>query len=406
MHFFKILQSATVYWAMTQNMTTTKPNRIFGRQVITASLAARKPGNKIQELPVKLTLGHDCEVYSEDWSKCYHSFPVVDGKIEQEPDGLIHITYTRLSQGQPQTFEFLLRYDRFDLLNNIFNPGGEGGRKGGDGGTMTIVGFDDVLHFACETQTQQNIDKFKQYLESQAKKRVMFLASSMEISQPLLSAIAVEFRMRFPRIEQENWTEAFEVLWFEFVAFCVSLWTQCLKAAIEPHTGPNSFEYFRRLAASIAALIAKGADVFQVDRREFLIAVRKFLDTGDPSDIPPASRAIVADVELALGNVRKRWLLQLTDLFEFSQLFSASIAIGQAVAKETPELKALNDILSSWALSLVNNLTRGPKTADFRNGIEKLSVAVLKATDNQRYSPEFHCTLALWKLSELVKTTD
>ncbi|OHS93218.1 hypothetical protein TRFO_40505 [Tritrichomonas foetus] len=387
-------------------MANAKVPRIFGRQVLSAAICARKPNNKIQELPVKLTLGHgDCEVYSEDWSKCFHTFQVADGKVEQEADGLIHFTYTRTTQGQQQNNEFLIKYDRFDLINNVFNPSGEG-RRGGDAGSMTIVDYNDVIQFACEAQTQQNVDKFRQYLEAQAKKRVLFLASSTEISQSLLSAIAVEFRMRFPQIEQENWTEAFEVLWFEFVAFCVSLWTQCLKAAIEPHTGPNSFEYFRRLAASIAALIAKGADVFQVDRREFLLAVRKFLDTGDPSDIPSASRAIVADVELALGNVRKRWLLQLTDLFEFTQLFSVSIAIGQAVARETKELKTLTDMLSAWALGLVNNLTRGPRIIDFRNGVEKLSVAVLQATDNQRYSPEFHCTLALWKLSELVKASD
>jgi hypothetical protein len=235
---------------------------------------------------------------------------------------------------------------------------------------------------------------------------VLFLACSTDISHSLLSAIAVEFKMRFPQIEQENWTEAFEVLWFEFVGFAVSLWTQCLKSTIEPHTGPNSFEYFRRLTASIAGLIAKGADVFHVDRREFLIAVRKFLEQADPSDIPAASRAIVNNVELALGNVRKRWLLQLTDLFEFTQVFSAAIAIGQGIVHESKEVQVVSKMLSSWALSLVNNLIKGPRIVEFRGAVEKLAVAVLQATNGQRYSPEFHCTLALWKLSELVKASD
>lgn len=378
--------------------------RIFGKQVLSASLCVRKPNNKLQEMPVKIALGgREFEVYSEDWTKCFHLFLISDGKIEQDPDNLIHITYTRSQQGQPTNFDFLLKYDRFDILNNTFNPPG---RAQGEGGSMTLVSFNDVINFACEGQ---NVETFKKYLTAQAKKRVMFLASSdSEISPSLISAIAIEFRMRFPQIEQENWAEAFEVLWFEFVAFCVSLWTQCLTTAIEPHTGPNSFEYFRRLASSIAALIAKGADVFQVDRREFILSVRKHLNSGDPSDIPATSRAIVSSVGLALGNIRKRWILQLTDLFDFTQLFSASIAIAHSVSPDetSKEMSNLSSFLSSWAISLVNNEVKGPKISDFKGSIEKLAVALLKATDSKRYGQDFHCTLALWKLSELTRATE
>jgi hypothetical protein len=63
-------------------------------------------------------------------------------------------------------------------------------------------------------------------------------------------------------------------------------------------------------------------------------------------------------------------------------------------------------MLSSWALSLVNNIIKGARMIDFRNGVEKLAVEVLRAMDQQRYQPEFHCALALWKLSELVKASN
>lgn len=382
--------------------------RIFGRQILSVSLCIRKPNVKLQEIPVKLALSHtDCEVYADDWSKCFHSFPIAEGRVEQDGDGIIHFSYAHVVQGSVQNQEFLVKYDRFDVINNAFNQ--YEGKKANESSStvVSVVPFNDVIQFSCEAQTQVNLDKFKQFVEAQARKRILFLSSSSDVSQPFFIAIAIEFRMRFPQIDQENWTEAFEVLWFEFVAFCVSLWSQCLKTAIEPHTGPNSFEYYRRLTASISTLIAKGADVFQVDRREFLNAVRKFLDTGDPSDIPSTSLAIVNDVELALGNVRKRWLLQLPNLFEFTQIFSASIAIAQSVLEEDiRELKVLSNMISSWALGIVNNITKAPRITDFKSALEKLSIAVLKATDTKRYDPEFHCTLALWKLSELVSNSD
>jgi len=375
--------------------------RVFGRQIIDAFLVVKK-GNKTGEFPICCSLGHgECEIYSTDWKKCYHTFQIADGRAEMEGDNVIHFEYRR--QGQPA--EFFMRYDRCDLILNAFAVN-QPEKKVGEGNTMTPVSINEILSFGSSLPINLANAIFKPHLEAQARKRVMFLASSSEISDSIVLSIACEFRMRFPHIEPENWTEAFEVLWFEFVAFCVSLWTQCLKAAIEPHTGPNSFEYFRRLAASIASLIAKGADVFQVDRRMFLLAVRKFLDTGDPGEIPATSRALVADVELALGNARKRWLLPLTDLFEFTQLFSAAVAVAQAVSNELKEVRALASMLCSWSISMVNNLIRGPRVLDFRNILEKLSVAVLKANDTKRYNPEFHCTLALWKLAELAKSTE
>jgi hypothetical protein len=382
--------------------------RIFGRQIVEAGYISKRQ-KTMNEIPIQFVLGHgDCEIYSQDWSKCYHSFPVSESKVHREQDDLLHFSYSKQGQQgqQAQQVDFFLKYERHELILSAWTGPGEK-RQAESAGSMTAVDWPEVVQFACGLPVgPQGQTPFRPYLEAQARKRVLFLACSGDISESLLTAIAIEFKMRFPQIEQDNWTEAFEVLWFEFIGFVVSLWTQCLKSAIEPHTGPNSFEYFRRLTASIAGLIAKGADVFQVDRREFLIAVRKYLEQGDPSDIPTASRAIVNDVELALGNVRKRWLLQLTDLFEFTQLFSAAIAIGQGTVKDNKEVKAVANMLSSWALSLVNNLVKGPRMVDFRNGVEKLAVSVLQEMDKKRYQPEFHCTLALWKLSELVKASD
>lgn len=373
--------------------------KVFGRQIMEAQLVVRR-GHKQQDFAINFAIGHgEFEVYSQDWKKCYHSFQVADGRADIVEGNLIRIEYAV----KGQAFDFLLRYDRADLILNAFTQATPE-RRGVGENVMTNVAPKEIYAFGCNLPPATAESTFKPYLEAQARKRLLFLSSSVETNEPLLAAIAIEFRMRFPQIEPDNWTEAFEVLWFEFVAFCVSLWTQCLKSVIEPHTGPNSFEYFRRLAASIAALLAKGADVFNVDRRAFLIAVRKFLDEGDPSDIPATSRALVSDVELALGNVRKRWLLQLTDMFEFTQLFSVSLAISSAVSPLSKDICLLANQLCSWSISLVNSLTRGPRIQDFRNGIEKLSVAVLRANDMKRYSPEFHCVLALWKLAELARS--
>lgn len=387
-------------------ITANKVPRVFGRQIVEATLVGKRHGanTKQPELAVYFTMGHgECEIYSTDWKKCFHSFQIGDATAEMDGENVVHFSYTRNNQ----PFECWMKYERCDLVLNAFS-GKEQRERGpaAEGGAMSQISFNEILTFAANMPVTQASAAFKPLVEAQARKRVLFLSSSTEISESLIQAIAIEFRIRFPQIEPENWTEAFEVLWFEFVAFCVSLWTQCLKAAIEPHTGPNSFEYFRRLAASIASLIAKGADIFLVDRREFLLAVRKFLDTGDPSDIPASSRKIVADVELALGNIRKRWLLQLSDLFEFTQLFSIAIAIAQSVTPEGAEIKRLTSLMCSWAISLVNNLTRGPRINDFRIAVENMAVYVLRATNEKRYSTEFHCTLALWKLSELVKASD
>ncbi|EAY10287.1 hypothetical protein TVAG_047090 [Trichomonas vaginalis G3] len=375
--------------------------KVFGRQILEGQLVIRR-GHKQQEFAINFAVGHgEFEVYSQDWKKCYHSFQIADGRADMIEDNLLRIEYAV----KGQAFDFLIRFDRCDLILNAFSQA-QPDRRGAGENQITNVPTKEIYAFGCNLPPATAESSFVPYLEAQARKRLLFLSSSVETNEPLLAAIACEFRMRFPQIEPDNWTEAFEVLWFEFVAFCVSLWTQCLKSVIEPHTGPNSFEYFRRLAASISALLAKGADVFNVDRRAFLIAVRKFLDEGDPGDIPATSKALVSDVELALGNVRKRWLLQLTDMFEFTQLFSVSVVIASAVSPLTKDICVLAGQLCSWSISMVNSLTRGPRIQDFRNGIEKLSVSVLRANDTKRYSPEFHCTLALWKLAELARAVE
>ena len=391
-------------------MKAGKGQRVIGRQVLDAFLVSKRQRKNPD--PVKLVLSvtdseKACEVYSPDWKKCFYSFPIAEGRCDIDSDGLVHVSYTR----QGTSDEFFLRCDRGDLVAAVFTVPSEDRKKADSTGSITIVQQPEIITFACglpaDTRSTDTFRAtFKDLLDAQARKRVMFLANSTDpVSPSLVNAIAIEFKMRFPKLEPENWNEAFEVLWFEFVGFCVSLWVQCLKNAIEPHTGPNSLNYFRQLAASTAGLIARGADVFQVDRSDLLAAVKKFVKTGDPSDIPAASRQIVDNVELALGNVRKRWLLQLTDLFEFTQMFSVAISIARAVGSETQELQKLSQGLVSWALSLVNNLTRGPRIIDFRTYLEKVAVSVLQMNDN-RYSPKYHCVFALWKLSELVKASE
>ena len=383
-----------------------KVQRVLGRLVFDGFLVT-KGQHKNTEQRVNLIIGvvdaeKACEVHSPDWQKCFYSFPIAEGRCDIDPDGLLHITFTRQGAGE----EFYVKCDKAEIVASAFAGPSDERKKAEGVDTVTVVPDANIMTFACGLP--RVTDCFRSLLETQAQKRVMFLANSSTVSPSLVDAIAIEFKMRFPKIEPENWSEAFEVLWFEFVGFCVSLWVQCLKNAIEPHTGPNSLNYFRRLAASISGLIAKGADVFQVDRRDLLTAVKKFITNGDPSDVPAASRQIVDDVELALGNVRKRWLLQLTDLFEFTQTFSVAIAIAQAVGteKEPAELKKLSQGLVAWAVSLVNNLTRGPRIVDFKSYLEKVAVAVLRQNDLNRYAPEYHCVFALWKLSELAKATE
>ena len=314
-----------------------KAYRIFGRNVYPCFITT-DPSSK-EEIPVNLVISHsECEVFNETWDKCFHAFFISDGMADicQKKGNselkYLKIVYSYNSNSPEQKRGFYILYDRPDLIVQAFASD----KKSDD--TMSIISLQDIYSFACGN----NYEQFKPFLETQARKRIMYLTSSNEVSDALLAAIAIEFRMRFPQIEIENWTEAFEVLWYEFVAFTVSLWTQILHLSIEPHTGPNTFEYFRRLTASIASLIAKGADVFQVDRKLFLLSVKKYLDTGDLSDMPTASRQIVSDIEMALGNIRKRWLLELNDLFEFTQLFSIAITIGQAVTPDTNESKLLS----------------------------------------------------------------
>ena len=373
--------------------------KVFGRNIYEAAIVGKKPG-KVPDITVNISIGHnEFEVFTKDWKQCLHSFNLDKGSIEAINENTVHITYQR--EKSNQTFEFYLRFERIDLMLNAFALA-KTEKKVNEPAPISQFEQSEVFCFGCSMPIGLAQQGFKPHLEAQARKRVLFLSSSTEISSSLVNAIACEFRMRFPQIEPENWTEAFEVLWFEFVAFSVSLWTQCLKSVIEPHTGPNSFEYFRRLAASMAALLTKGADAFNVDRRPILLATRKFIEVGDSSDILQASRQLVSDV----GNVRKRWLLQLSDLFEFTQLFTSAVTISQAVAGESKEQSQLSDYITSWSLSLVNSLARGPRIVDFKNSLEKLAVSVLKDNDSKRYGPDFHCVLALWKLSELVKSTE
>lgn len=387
------------------NLQQRKAFRIFGRNVYPCTISADV--SRSEAVDVFFVLGHsECEVYNETWDKCFHLFPISAGTAEightsdpstGEQVKYLKILYTYNNNGTDQKRMFYLHYERLDLIMQAFQTD----KKCDD--EMSVLPFQDICYFACDYIKNET---FRPFLETQARKRVMFLTSSNEISDALSAAIAIEFRMRFPQIEVDNWTEAFDVLWLEFVSFTVSLWTQILHLAIEPHTGPNTYDYFRRLTASIASHIAKGADVFNVDRKRFLISVKKYLDTGDLSDVPLASRKIVSDIQMALGNIRKRWLLELNDLFEFTQLFSVAITIGQAISPNTEESDQLSSMLASWAVSLVDNMKQGPIIKDFRNGVEKLAVAVLKKNNDKRYGPDFHCILALWKLSELVKLSD
>lgn len=392
-----------------------KIRRIFGRQIVPCLLFTRV--DMVNKVGVYIAFSHtECEIYDKDWSTCLHTFTLSNSNVKMEQDGCIRVNYTKVSHEKTHKKEFYIQYDRPDILINLFGSGSDARKQVDDEG-MTVIDQPEVLSFCCGLSKNVAIEKFKPLVEAQARKRVMFLTSSSEICDSLILAIAIEFRMRFPQIEPEKWAEAFDVLWFEFIAFIVSLYTQCLNTSIEPHTGPNSFEYFRRLTASISAVIAKGADVFNVDRREFLISIRKFLDTNEITNIPANARDILSKVELALGNVRKRWILQLTDIFEFAQLLSATIALGQSLvgditkgtknkARDNDEYTNLASMLTSWAVSLVDNITRGPSLSEFQASVEKVAIFTVKLIDAQRYSPDFHCALALWKLSELVKASN
>ena len=390
--------------ALPANQEEIKTPKVFGSFVYVAYLVktrgkAKNPNRKVTETQVNFALSRErVEIYQSDWKLCLYSLPIDRIRPTHVRDNVIKFTYT-LDNDQQQ--DVSVRFDRADIILAAFSPNIVDKQK--DGISMTILDLPTVLSFGCSLNEQLAQTNFKPYLEAQARKRLIFLTSSVTISDSLLMAIACEFRMRFPQIEAENWIEAFDVLWYEFVAFCVSLWTQCLKTSIEQHTGPNAFEYFRRLTASIIGLIARGADVFGVDRCALLEAGRKFIDYGDSSSIPDASRKIVTEVELALGNIRKRWLLQLSDLFEFTQVYTAGVTIAHALAGETKEGLNLSQMISSWANSLVNNLINPPRMNEFKNSLEKLAVNVLKLNDENRYAPDFHCVLALWKLSQLVK---
>lgn len=386
---------------------TGKNARIFGKQIIDVFFIEYST-----EEIVHLAIGHgECEIFTKSWDlvpRLPQRFMTSDVKWNKtDQEGVIHFIY----QTQGKTIEFHLSCEGVDLTTYFQAQTEKKEKESSEAAPTLTVDVTDLMTFASACTMHQGV--FRQHLEAQARKRVLFLTGSTEISDSLVNAIAVEFKMRFPQIEPENWSGAFEVMWYEFVGFCVSLWGQCLKTAIEPHTGENSSEYFRRLTASIAAMIGKCADVFRVDRNAFLLAIKEFLESSDASHVPPnvpaESRDIVHAIERSIGNVRKQWILQLTDLFEFTQLFSVSIAIAQALGEKT-EVTKLSERLCAWAMSLVNNVMKGPRTivsvGDLRNGAEKLAVAVLKLTDKQRYSPMFSCTFALWKLSELVKSSD
>ena len=377
--------------------------RVFGRQIISDVVLIEGQRDKRTEREINFVIAHtDFELYLKDWSKGLTMIPIAHTKCEDTGPDQIKVSWER-QDGKTVAVE--LRSPRVDYIKS-YCPGNDDKKKGESGGAVTTVEEADFMEFSCGQHMKPMQDQFKRLLEAHAKRRVMFLTNTSNVSAPVVNAIAVEFKMRFPKSKPENWSESFEVLWYEFVAFCVSLWVQCLKNVIEPHTGPNSVEYFRRLAASLSGLIARGADVFQVDRREFLLAARRFIELGDASDIPMTSRQIVNDVELALGNVRKRWLLQLTDLFEFTQVYSVGICIAQAMGNVTPEIRKLSEGLVSWSFSLIDNLTRGPKVSDFKFGFERIAVSVLQANDKARYSDDYHCVFALWKLCELAKSSE
>lgn len=179
----------------------------------------------------------------------------------------------------------------------------------------------------------------------------------------------------------------------------------CLRVSIETHEGPNSFEYFRRLTASISSFIAKGADVFGIDRKAFLLAIRTFFETREKSDIQVTSEKLMNDLQQALGKTRKRWILQTKSLFEFSQFFSCAIIIAQAAANPTKELGFAAKFLGGWCLSQISPVFRAPRLSDLVGIIERLSFAVLKENDSKRYDPDFHYTFALWTLTDILKNS-
>lgn len=382
--------------------------RIFGRQVFKGTFLGDAGSRETSDDIVLVANRNECEIFTADWLKALRVFPVQGTTCEANTQDVDVLRF--FGARQNEGFDFRIRFERPEALKTIFAVNASHDVKSKTvADSAAHVTWDDILPFAVGLGTApQSNATFNNFVELQARKRLLFLSGGQNVTPLLKIVVAIEFKTRFPEVEQENWSSAFEVLWFEYVAFCVSLWSQSLAVAIAPHTGDNSHEYFRRLAASTAGLMAKGADVFDVKRDTFLLAVKKYMETGDVSGVPEASRAIVDNVGSALANVRRRWLLRLTDLFEFAQVFSIGVTIAHAGGgkEESNEMKRLPMLLGSWALSLVDNLSRRPSVLEFRNAMGKLAVAVLKENDNRRYDPEFHCTLALWKLSELTKASE
>ena len=131
-------------------------------------------------------------------------------------------------------------------------------------------------------------------------------------------------------------------------------------------------------------MITKGADVFQVDRREFLIAVRKYLGTQDSADILSSAKRVIIDVDLSLNLLQRRWILQFNNIFEFAQYFSTAICIAQSTSDddESDELKNMSNTLASWNMSIIRNFAQKPRISDFKIILENLAVSILKETND------------------------
>lgn len=376
-------------------MIETKIPRLFGRNVVSAYICG-KVNQKIQELPVFLTIGHnEIEVYSDDWGKCYHSFQLSESKAEVIKDQYIHIVYSRNLKESKQSIECVLKYEKPEIIVSAFSNS----RKNENIQKLPEIGFNQILSFSCGIQKPILIDKFKHYLEMHARKRLSFFSNSYKLSNGAIKAIAIEFKTIFPSVDPKNWDEAFEALWYEFIGFVAILYYECLKLSIDKINGPNSFEYFSRLTLYISEILAKCADTFNIERNEFLESIRNFLDGKKDNNLQTISYILVGNIGLALGRIRKRWPIQCRNLSGFAQYISVAIELGESIKPDLKEADDLASLLSIWGLSLVNNTIPMPSLNSFKNSIELLAIAGLKANEDKRYDPSFHLVLALWKLS-------
>lgn len=104
-------------------MENLRNNRFCGSQILSITLYNQSDNEKQQEMPIKLALGStECEVFSDDSSKCLHTFSMADNSLEFDSNGLIRVSYVRNSQEEEQqNTKLAIKLKQFDLILASFD---------------------------------------------------------------------------------------------------------------------------------------------------------------------------------------------------------------------------------------------------------------------------------------------